>query len=69
MNCKKLSISFSFFKRQLIQRSGPLAEITNLAVFKNFRGTEKPIKEKLVGYAWHGTLNSFTKICGTRTLG
>ena len=46
---KKLSISYSSFERQLFQRSGPLADIVKRVVFKNVRGTEKFIKEKLVG--------------------
>ena len=49
LNSKKLSISFSSFERQLFQRSGPLADIANRVVFRNVRGTEKFIKEKLVG--------------------
>ena len=34
---------------QLFQRSGPLADISKCVVFRNVRGTEKFIKEKLVG--------------------
>ena len=49
LNSKKLSTSFSSFERQLFQRSGPLAEIAKLVVFSNVHGTEKFIKEKLVG--------------------
>ena len=46
---KKLSISFSSFERQLFQRSGHLADIAKRVVFRNVRGTEKFIKEKMVG--------------------
>ena len=46
---KKLSISFSSFERQLFQRIGPLADIARRVVFRNVRGTEKFIKEILVG--------------------
>ena len=46
---KKLSISFSSFERHLLQRSGPLADIAKRVVFRNVYGTEKFIKEKLVG--------------------
>ena len=49
LNSKKLSISFSSFERQLFQRSGPLADIAKRVVFRNVRGTEELIKEKLVG--------------------
>ena len=49
LNSKKLSISFSSFERQLFQRSGSLADITKRVAFRNVRGTEKFIKEKLVG--------------------
>ena len=49
LNSKKLSIFFSSLERQLFQRSGPLANIASQVVFRNFCGTEKFIKEKLVG--------------------
>ena len=49
LNNKKLSISFSSFERQLFQRSGPLAGTANRVVLRNVPGTEKFIKEKLVG--------------------
>ena len=49
LNSKKLSISFSFFERQLFKRSGPLADIPNRLVFRNVGGTKKFIKKKLVG--------------------
>ena len=49
LNSKKLSIYFLFFERQLFQKSGPLADISNRVVFRNVRGTDKFIKEKLVG--------------------
>ena len=49
LNSKKLSISFSSFERQFFQGSGPLADIANRAVFRNVRGTEKFLEEKLVG--------------------
>ena len=65
LNSKKLPISFSSFERQLFQRSGPLDDIANRLVFRNVRGTEKFIKEKLVGWTWHGTSNSLRKICRT----
>ena len=55
---------FSFFERQLFQRSGHLADIANRVVCRNVRGTDKFIKEKLVGTAWHGRPNSLRKICG-----
>ena len=32
-------------------------------VFRNDRGIEKFINEKFVAEAWHGTPNSFRKIC------
>ena len=41
LNSKKLSISFSFFERQLFQRIGPLADTANRVVFRNVHGTEK----------------------------
>ena len=41
LNSKKLSISFSFFERQLFQRIGPLADIANRVVFRNVHDTEK----------------------------
>ena len=53
LNSNKLSISFSFFERQLFQRSGPLADTANHVVFGNIYGTEKFIQGKLVGQAWH----------------
>ena len=49
LSSKKLSTSFSFFERQLFQRSGSLADIANHVVFRNVCGTEKFNKEKLVG--------------------
>ena len=49
LNSKKLSISFSSFERQLFQSSGPIAHIANRVTFRNVRGTEKFIKERLVG--------------------
>ena len=33
----------------MLQRSGPLADIAKRVVFRNVYGTEKFIKEKLVG--------------------
>ena len=47
LNSKKLSISFSFFERQVFQRRGPIADIANRIVFRNVRDTEKFFKEKL----------------------
>ena len=44
---------------------GPLSDIANRVVFRNVRGTEKFIKEKLVGYVWYGRPNNFKKTCGT----
>ena len=41
LNSKKLSITFSSFKRQLFQRSGPLADIANREVFRDVCDTEK----------------------------
>ena len=49
LNSKKLSISFSSFEEQSFERSETLANIAKRVVFRNVRGTEKFIKEKLVG--------------------
>ena len=49
LNSKKFYFSFLFFERQLLQIIGPLADIANRVVFRNIRGNEKFIKEKLVG--------------------
>ena len=49
LNNKKLSIFFSYFERQLFQRNGSLADIAKRVVYRNVRGNEKFIKEKLVG--------------------
>ena len=43
-----LSISFTFFERQLFQESGLLADIANRVVFRNVYGTEKFINDKLL---------------------
>ena len=49
LNSKKLSTSFSSLEKQLFQRSGHLADIANRVLLRNVLGTEKFIKEKLVG--------------------